>query len=89
MNDEELRDKAIRRLKEKKEFRDHLMVYFVVMVALNVIWAVTNFGGYYWPIWPMFGWGVGVFFHGFAVFSDKPITEDDIEHEMKSLRPAR
>ena len=88
MNDQELRDQAIQRLKEKKDFRDHLAVFVVVMLALNVIWAVTNFGGYYWPIWPMFGWGIGILFHGLGVYSEKPITEDDIQHEMRNLRPA-
>lgn len=89
MNDQELRDQAVRRLKEKKDLRDHAAVYFVMMLALNVIWGVTNYGGYYWPIWPMFGWGVGLFFHGLSVFGQKSITENDIQHEMRKLRPAR
>ena len=87
MTDQELRDQAISRLKEKKDFRDHLFVYIVVMLALNGIWMATNFGGYYWPVWPMFGWGIGVVFHGVGVYSHKPITEDDIQHEMRKLRP--
>jgi hypothetical protein len=35
----------------------------MVMVLLVVIWAVTG-AGYFWPVWPMLGWGIGLFSHG-------------------------
>lgn len=36
-----------------------LTPYVVVNVVLILIWAVTGFG-YFWPIWPILGWGIGV-----------------------------
>jgi hypothetical protein len=30
------------------------------MGLLVLIWAVTSPGGYFWPIWPMMGWGVAL-----------------------------
>jgi class 3 adenylate cyclase len=44
-------------------FRIHLTVYIVVNVMLIGIWAASG-GGYFWPIWPMLGWGIGVGSHG-------------------------
>ena len=29
------------------------------MLLLVAIWALTG-AGYFWPIWPMLGWGIGV-----------------------------
>ena len=36
-----------------------VLPYIVVNSFLIVIWAVTG-GGYFWPIWPIIGWGFGV-----------------------------
>jgi hypothetical protein len=33
--------------------------YLVINAMLIVIWAVTG-AGYFWPIWPMLGWGAGL-----------------------------
>ena len=38
---------------------DHLRAYLVVMVALVAIWALTG-AGYFWPVWPALGWGIGL-----------------------------
>ena len=40
-------------------FRIHLNVYLVVNAGLIAIWAASG-GGYFWPIWPIIGWGMGV-----------------------------
>ncbi len=44
------------------ERREHVRTYLAVMVLLVVIWALTG-AGYFWPIWPMLGWGVAVVSH--------------------------
>lgn len=46
-------------------FLVHLLVYCSVMALLLVIWAGTG-AGYFWPIWPALGWGVGLAAHGVA-----------------------
>ena len=43
-------------------FREHLRTYLSVMALLVVIWALTGMG-YFWPVWPALGWGIGVFSH--------------------------
>ena len=47
-------------------FRIHLTVYVLVNVLLIGIWAASG-GGYFWPVWPALGWGIGVLSHVGAV----------------------
>jgi class 3 adenylate cyclase len=42
--------------------RMHLTVYVVVNAMLIGIWAAAG-AGYFWPIWPLLGWGVGLGCH--------------------------
>jgi uncharacterized membrane protein len=47
-------------------WKTHLGTYLSVNLMLVMIWLLTMPGGYFWPIWPMMGWGVGLASHGFA-----------------------
>ena len=33
--------------------------YLAVMALLVAIWALTG-AGYFWPVWPALGWGIGL-----------------------------
>jgi hypothetical protein len=37
----------------------HTRIYLAVSLLMIAIWAATGMG-YFWPMWPMFGWGIGV-----------------------------
>ncbi|HEU4321125.1 MAG TPA: 2TM domain-containing protein [Acidimicrobiia bacterium] len=52
---------------------------------LVVIWALSG-QNYFWPVWPMLGWGIGLLLHGWNVFFEKPISEDKIQREMAKGR---
>jgi class 3 adenylate cyclase len=51
-----------------QSFRHHLTVYLLVNVFLIGIWAASG-GGYFWPIWPILGWGIGLAVHGAPLIS--------------------
>lgn len=36
------------------------------MALLVTIWLLTTSSGYFWPVWPMLGWGIGLASHGLA-----------------------
>jgi len=42
--------------------RIHATFYVLVNVMLIAIWAAAG-GGYFWPIWPILGWGIGLGSH--------------------------
>ena len=80
----QLRERAIARLKKKSDLRAHLFAYVVVNAMLVGIWAVTG-AGFFWPIFPILGWGIGVVFNVWDVYRRDDPTEDDIRHEMEVL----
>ena len=50
---------ARERLRHRGPDPDHLRAYIAVNLMLVAIWALTG-AGYFWPIWPILGWGIGV-----------------------------
>ena len=73
---------AIERLKNRRAFVPHLISYVLVNALLVLVWALAG-GGYFWPIWVIAGWGIGLVMHAWSAFLQRPITEQDIAREMK------
>lgn len=46
-----------------QNFKTHLTFYALVNVLLIGIWAASG-AGYFWPVWPILGWGIAVAAHG-------------------------
>ena len=76
------REAAVKRVKAKREFKNHLAVYLIVNALLVVIWAASG-QGYFWPVWPIDGWGVGLAFNAWSAYFERPISEDEIRREME------
>ncbi len=81
---EERRAAAIARVTDKRDFRNHAFVYCAVNALLVAIWASSG-AGYFWPIWPIAGWGVALALHAWRTFGQRPISEADIVEEMQRL----
>jgi len=77
------RDKAVRQLKKRRDFYGHLLIYTLVNAFLVVIWAITDLHGFFWPVFPIAGWGIFVVMNAWDVFWRPQITEQDIQHEME------
>ena len=89
-DDDDIRRLAIRRADMRLAFRSHLMAYVIVNAGLSAIYVATSFGHYFWPIWPMLGWGIGLGAHAAAVYMDgEGIRDRMIAEEMEKLRKSR
>ncbi len=78
------RERAVRRLKKKRDFYGHLIVYVLVNAFIVVIWAVTS-GGFFWPIFPIAGWGIGVVMNAWDVWKGDGFSEEQIARQMAAL----
>ena len=47
----------------RAEFAGHLRSYLWTVAVLTAVWAMTDLGGYYWPAWPEFFWGIAIACH--------------------------
>ena len=80
-----LRQVALGRLKKQSDFWLHLMIYLMVNGFLVVIWAMTGVP-FFWPVFPIFGWGIGVAANAWDVFLRPEPTEAQLQREMARLR---
>ncbi len=62
MNEHQARE-HIRKL---RRFYTDALIYAVVNLGLILIWAISG-GGYFWPIWVIVGWGIGLGVHAFSL----------------------
>jgi hypothetical protein len=86
--EQQRREQAIQRIRDKRAFMIHLVAYLVVNVWFVVMWAITwsmTGFGYFWPIFPMIGWGAGVAVHGYCVHGGEKMSETQIQREMQRL----
>jgi uncharacterized membrane protein len=81
---EKLHKLAVVRLRRKRGFQIHLLVYVLVNIFLIGIWAVTG-AGFLWPIFPLLGWGTGLAFHAWGVYAPHVPSEERIHAEMDRL----
>jgi 2TM domain-containing protein len=85
----DLRAQAIHELRKRQAYRIHLNSYLLVSALLIGIWLAVNlaFDGTWfpWPVFPILGWGIGLFFHRQATFGWR-ISESDIEREIERLQ---
>jgi hypothetical protein len=75
------REEAIERLKEKSDFKRGAVAYVLVNALLVIVWATTN-GGFFWPIWPIAGWGLALALQGWKAYTN-PLSEERIRREME------
>jgi hypothetical protein len=81
----DVRDRAIKELKKRRDFHGHLLIYFLMNTFLVVIWAVTTSPGFFWPIFIIVGWGIGVVMNAWDVYFAEDFDEDDIQDEIDRL----
>jgi hypothetical protein len=82
---ESQREEARKRVEKKHKFRADVVAYVVINLFLIGLWAVTGFG-YFWPGWVLAGWGVLLLLDGWNAFYRRPITEEEIDEELRARR---
>jgi hypothetical protein len=83
--EEALRKRAVQRLQKQAEFRTHLVIFLATNALLVAIWWTTG-TAFFWPVFPIFGWGIGLVAHGWEAYGPDRPTEKRIRAEMDKLR---
>jgi hypothetical protein len=82
-----LRERALTRLKKKRDFYGHVMVYLTVNSFLVAIWWLTS-SGFFWPGIVMGAWGIGLIMNAWDVWQGE-FSDADIEREVARLQRRR
>lgn len=82
MSDNDARHAAVQRLQQRRGFTNFVIGAIIISVLMVVIWFLTG-RGYFWPGWVMAGFAVGLVVMGINMAMNKPLTEEQIQAEMK------
>lgn len=78
------RARELWRRRRKQHFFGHLRAYLIVNgVLVLMCFATTGFrGGYFWAIWPILGWGIGLAFDASNAFYPK---DSEVERGARKI----
>ncbi len=76
------RARAIKRVWMKRAFQLHAITFLAGSLLMLLIWSSTG-GRYFWPVWPITGWGAGLAVQGWVTLGSWRISEAAIQREMQ------
>ncbi len=86
-SEEDLRQEAVKSVKRKQSFKQTVFAYVVVNLFLVGIWAIGGTDNFFWPVFVIGGWGIGLAFQAYDAYGRRhTIGESDISSEMERLR---
>jgi hypothetical protein len=81
-----LRTRAIAILKKRRDFRAHLLIYVLFNAGLVVVWATATPDAFFWPVFPLVFWGIGVAMNAWDAYFANDFSEERIQHQMHRLQ---
>lgn len=72
-------------LQRWRDFQAQLFAYIAVNALFVAFWA-TRGAGFFWPAFPLLGWGVGLSFQHFHVVLRGQIGERDVRRRLRTNR---
>lgn len=86
MTNEQQKDDALWQVAKKRAaFKKQLVSYFLVNSLLIGIWMLSSYKtddiNYFWPIWPILGWGVGLGFSYADAYHTNNLFSTEKEYE--------
>jgi hypothetical protein len=80
--DDEARMRARKIAESRYGFLWHLPIYLIVNIGLVGIWYFTD-RSFFWPIFPIFFWGIGLFSHYMTAY--RAPGSDWVERETQKI----
>jgi fatty acid desaturase len=84
------RERAIKRARDKRNFKAVLVAYFVVNALLVTAWAIWSNHEEFWPGWTLGIWGLIMASWGWDLYGrPRPVSEEAIQREMRREQERR
>jgi fatty acid desaturase len=85
--EEELRDEAVKRIKRKRDFVGHVVLYVIVNAGLWAVWAIDGANtDDLWPAWVTGIWLVILLLDAYKVYKERPISDQQVQEEMRRMK---
>jgi len=87
LSDDEIREIATKRVRARRGFFWHVIVYVVINLFLIGIWYFTG-RGYFWPGWVLGGWGIALIFNAIAAFGREDMwsEREAVDKEVEKIK---
>ena len=72
-------------LQRWRDFLSQVVAFSVANVVFIGVWWVQG-KGFFWPIYPLLGWGVGISFQHFGQVLRGQITEYDVRRKLREFK---
>jgi len=64
-----------------RDFGSQVLAYVIGSIVFIIIWAVQG-RGFFWPIYPLLVWGLGLSVQHFTVVIRGQITDEDVQSKL-------
>jgi hypothetical protein len=80
---DKVQDDALMKVAKKRStFKITFTIYIVINAFLIGLWFFTTGSrSYFWPAWPMLGWGLGIVFQGVDAYMTNGFFSEEKEFE--------
>ncbi|MDO5053457.1 MAG: 2TM domain-containing protein [Pseudoclavibacter sp.] len=86
--DADLERRARARVLARNVYWGVLLLWLGASVFMVLLWWMTTPDGYFWPMWPILGMGLGALSWGFSIMARSPFRarRSQVEREMQRMR---
>ena len=83
MDNEQRKDDILWQAARKRAgFKRSLLTYIIINIFLIGVWFLSSGpDSYFWPVWPILGWGIGVAFQYANAYHGNKIFTTEQEYE--------
>ncbi|RNI34599.1 hypothetical protein EFY79_15620 [Hanamia caeni] len=92
--EKEIKDPELwKRAQKRAAFKYHVLIYFIMNIFFWTVWylslkntpsPITHIEKIPWPVWPMVGWGIGIFFHYVAAYKNQNSLAEKEYNKLKN-----